>query len=249
MDYDAEKASVPIEEPKMAGTSAKAAEFTSHSMSSDEVVYNNTVVKQDGGILSKLRYYEAELDRRLGVESQAIDRKLPHERQPVSWHDQLNMFFLWASGTMNLSCFATGFLGWEFGVNLGRTIPLIIVGSLLGASVTGFCATLGAPTGLRQISIARYSMGWYPNKIIAFLNTVTQLGWVSELLHGPCAGNSCYAKVELTLFILGCGRLYHRWSRPRGRVERSHFHRRRHRHPCRRQLRVQLLWSACHSCI
>jgi hypothetical protein len=27
------------------------------------------------------------------------------------------MFFLWASGTMNTSCFATGFLGWEFGLS------------------------------------------------------------------------------------------------------------------------------------
>lgn len=180
MSYDLEKSgSRVVAEPRIAGTTAKAMEFTAHADSSDEVVYNNTVVKQDNGIFSKLRYYEALLDKKLGVESQAIDRKLPEDRKPVPWHDQLNMFFLWASGTMNLSCFATGFLGWEFGYNLARTVPLIIVGSLLGASITGFCATFGAPTGLRQISVARYSMGWYPNKIIAFLNTITQLGWVS----------------------------------------------------------------------
>jgi purine-cytosine permease-like protein len=28
------------------------------------------------------------------------------------------MASLWASGTMNLSCFATGFLGWEMGLDL-----------------------------------------------------------------------------------------------------------------------------------
>lgn len=38
-------------------------------------------------------------------------------------------------------------------------------GSIFGAAITGFCATLGAPTGLRQISVSRYSMGWYPNKV------------------------------------------------------------------------------------
>ena len=183
MDYASEKGgAMPEQEPKFAGTTVKATQFTSHADSSDEIVYNNTAVKQDSGILSRLRYFEAEMDRKLGIESQAIDRKLPEERKPVSWHSQLTMFFLWASGTMNLSCFATGFLGWDFGLNLSRTIPLIIVGSLLGASITGFCATLGAPTGLRQISIARYSMGWYPNKIIAALNTITQLGWVSGVL-------------------------------------------------------------------
>lgn len=170
MAYESEKGhGIPVEEPVFAGTTAKAMAFTAHDTDSDEVIYNNNYVKQDNGILAKLRYYEATMDRKFGIESQAIDRKLPEERKPVSWHSQLTMFFLWASGTMNLSCFATGFLGWDFGVNLGTTIPLIIVGSMLGASVTGFCATLGAPTGLRQISIARYSMGWYPNKLIAFL--------------------------------------------------------------------------------
>lgn len=176
MEYDSEKAAMA----PVTSTTAKAMGFTSHADSSDEIIYNNTVVNQGSGLFSKLRYFEAEMDKRLGIESQAIDRKLPEERKPVSWHSQLTMFFLWASGTMNLSCFATGFLGWEFGLNLSRTIPLIIFGSLLGASITGFCATLGAPTGLRQISIARYSMGWYPNKIIAALNTITQLGWVSH---------------------------------------------------------------------
>jgi purine-cytosine permease-like protein len=70
-------------------------------------------------------------------------------------------------------------LGWEFGLQLYQTIPLIVFGSLFGAAITGFCATLGAPTGLRQMSVSRYAMGWYPNKLIALLNTITQLGWVS----------------------------------------------------------------------
>lgn len=43
----------------------------------------------------------------------------------------------------------------------------------------GWCATLGPPTGLRQVSISRYSFGWWPSKIIAFLNVVEQLGWCS----------------------------------------------------------------------
>ena len=38
---------------------------------------------------------------------------------------------------------------------------------------------MGPATGLRQVSIARYSFGWWPAKIIAFLNVVEQLGWSS----------------------------------------------------------------------
>ncbi|KJX99932.1 nucleoside transporter like protein [Zymoseptoria brevis] len=128
-------------------------------------------------ILARLRNIEATLDRRLGVESEAIDRKLPEDRKPQPWHAQLNMALIWASGTMNISCFATGFIGWQFGLSLKQSILITVFGSLLGGAVSGFCATMGAPTGLRQISISRYSFGWYPNKIVAALNTIQQLGW------------------------------------------------------------------------
>lgn len=145
--------------------------------SSTVELYNNAVVTQDNGVLSKLRNFEARLDRKLGVEAEAINRKLPEDKHPVPFSQQLNMFFLWASGTMNTSCFATGFLGWEFGLSLKQSLLIIVFGSLLGAAVPGFAATFGPATGLRQISVSRYSFGWYPNKIIAFLNTVVQIGW------------------------------------------------------------------------
>ncbi|KAI0015424.1 permease for cytosine/purines, uracil, thiamine, allantoin-domain-containing protein [Xylariomycetidae sp. FL0641] len=132
---------------------------------------------EERGVLATLRRLEAALDRKLGVESEAIDRKRAEERRPISWHDQLTMALLWASGTMNVSCFATGFLGWEFGLSLRQSILISVFASVLGGAVSGYCATLGAATGLRQISIGRYSLGWYPNKLVAALNTIQQLGW------------------------------------------------------------------------
>jgi len=119
------------------------------------------------------------MDHKLGVESEAIDRKLPENRKQVKWHEQLTMALLWASGTMNVSCFATGFLGWDFGLSLKQNILIIIFGSLLGGAVTGYCATFGAAMGLRQMSVSRFSFGWYPNKLIAVLNTIQQLGWAA----------------------------------------------------------------------
>ena len=156
---------------------ATTVDINSRESQSEHDEYNSTPIKQDNGILSKLRNLEATLDRKLGVESQAIDRKRAEDRQPVSWHSQLNMALLWASGTMNISCFATGFIGWEFGLSLKQSILIIIFSSLLGGAISGFCATMGPATGLRQMSISRYSMGWYPNKIVAALNTIQQLGW------------------------------------------------------------------------
>jgi len=79
---------------------------------------NDTYVKEDDGILAKMRAMEAVLDRKLGIESQAVERKLPEDRVALTWKDTLTMATLWASGTMNLSCFATGFLGWKFGLDL-----------------------------------------------------------------------------------------------------------------------------------
>lgn len=49
---------------------------------------------------------------------------------------QAVMFLLWMSGTLNLSCFATGFLGWEFGLDLRRNIVIVVFATLLGSAVT-----------------------------------------------------------------------------------------------------------------
>ncbi|RDW61356.1 hypothetical protein BP5796_11248 [Coleophoma crateriformis] len=128
------------------------------------------------GFLGTIRHYEAVLDRKLGLEAESVARVLPEHRTPPN---QLVMAFMWASATMNISCFASGFLGWEFGLSLQQTILVIIFASLLGAAVTGWCATLGPGTGLRQVAISRYSFGWWPSKIIAVLNVIEQLGWSS----------------------------------------------------------------------
>jgi hypothetical protein len=74
--------------------------------------------EQETGILARMRELEAAMDRKLGIESQAIERKLPEDRVALTWKDSLTMASLWASGTMNLSCFATGFIGWKMGLDL-----------------------------------------------------------------------------------------------------------------------------------
>ena len=85
------------------------------------------------GILARLRHYEALLDKKLGVEKNGPARILPEDRNPPN---QAVMALMWASGTMNLSCFATGFLGWEFGLDLKQSILVVIFGTLLGSMVT-----------------------------------------------------------------------------------------------------------------
>ncbi|KAH2917087.1 hypothetical protein KXW73_003922 [Aspergillus fumigatus] len=128
------------------------------------------------GLLSRIRYYEEVLDRKLGIESHSLDRVLPENRKPPN---SLAMALMWASATINISCFSTGFLGKKFGLSLGQTIAITICATALGAAVTGWCATMGPGTGLRQVAISRYSLGFYPSSIIAALNVIEQLGWAS----------------------------------------------------------------------
>ena len=95
-------------------------------------VEEQSLVKPQG-LFARIRYYEELLDRKLGVESHSLDRVLPENRQPPN---TLAMAFIWASATMNLSCFSTGFMGKEFGLSLGQTIPIMICATFLGACLT-----------------------------------------------------------------------------------------------------------------
>lgn len=118
---------------------AEKTTYTTTSLSDDDAsrpVAPSPV--REHGILAKMRYYENALDRRFGIESHGPARVLPEERDPAygSWSNQATMALLWASGTMNLSCFTTGFLGWELGLSLKQTILITIFGSLLGGAVT-----------------------------------------------------------------------------------------------------------------
>lgn len=99
---------------------------------------NDFASAEKHGILGKLRYYESLLDKKLGVEAEGPARMLPEERDPAynKWQNQAIMALMWASGTMNLSCFTSGILGWELGLDLKQTILISIFGTLIGAAVT-----------------------------------------------------------------------------------------------------------------
>lgn len=88
---------------------------------------------QPTGFFARIRYYEELLDRKLGIESHSLDRVPADDRHPPN---SLAMAFMWASATMNISCFSTGFLGKQFGLSLGQTIPIVICSTFLGACVT-----------------------------------------------------------------------------------------------------------------
>lgn len=111
---------------------------TTGTGSEDEVPCCSAGAGSKTGILAKLRGWEAAMDRKMGVETHGIERRRPEDRDPAyaSWSNQAVMFLMWMSATANLSCFSTGFLGWEMGLDLGRTIAIIIFSTLIGSAVT-----------------------------------------------------------------------------------------------------------------
>lgn len=164
---------------------ATAASISATSSASD----SRPVVKSTG-ILARLRHYEQILDEKLGVESQGAERVLPSCRNdpPSQWV----MFALWASGTMNLSCFATGFLGWEFGLSLKQSILVVIFGTFLGSCVVSITPRL-PPEVTFVLSVKRWLT----------LRCSEQTGWcatMGELI--PCASRAKPSQARPH----GCGR-------------------------------------------
>ncbi|QYT02256.1 hypothetical protein H0G86_009262 [Trichoderma simmonsii] len=153
------------------------------------------------GLLASLRRFEARMDKALGIESHAIDRKTADQKLPVK------------------CCFSTGFLSWEFGLSLKQSLLIIIFAYFTGGAISAYYATFGTAIGLRQISVSRYSFGWYPNKLIALLNSIEQLSWtavayissglaLTDVANGHISliiGVVIIATVSLAIGFLGLG--------------------------------------------
>jgi len=114
------------------------------------------------------------LDRKLGIETQGIDRIPEEEKRPPSiW----NVFLLWWGATCHIGTVPVGALGPTFGLPLGESIAAIVVGTWLGAICPAFCGTLGPKLGMRSIATSRYSFGFYGAKLCSLLSVIVAGGF------------------------------------------------------------------------
>lgn len=114
------------------------------------------------------------LDRKLGIETQGIDRIPEEKKQPPSI---LNIFLIWWGATCHIGTVPIGAVGPAFGLPLGESIAAIVVGTFLGALCPAFCGTLGPKLGLRAIGTTRYSFGWWGAKLCACLSVIVAGGF------------------------------------------------------------------------
>ena len=54
---------------------------------------------------------------------------------------------------------------------------LCMFGTIFGSICTGYISTFGPMSGLRTLSVAKYTMGWWPSKLCVVLNLVIELGY------------------------------------------------------------------------
>ena len=114
--------------------------------SDTEEVIRARELQQQSGILRSLRGGEEWLDKKMGIETQGIDRIHEEDKRPPSI---INVFFLWWSLTCHVGTLPIGVLGPEFGLSLNQSIAMIVVGTLTGALCTSYCGTLGPKVSLK----------------------------------------------------------------------------------------------------
>lgn len=86
------------------------------------------------------------LNKKMGIETQGVDRILEENKNPPSI---LNVFFLWWSLTCHVGTIPIGLLGPEFGLDLNSSIAAIVAGTVLGALCTAYTGTLGPKVRLQ----------------------------------------------------------------------------------------------------
>ena len=118
-----------------------------HESDSDEVIKAKEL-QQSLGFLRNLRQGEEWLDRKMGIETQGIDRIHEEDKRPPSI---INVFFLWWSLTCHVGTLPIGILGPLFGLSLNQSVAMIVVGTMLGALCTAYCGTLGPRVSLRDL--------------------------------------------------------------------------------------------------
>ena len=141
----------------------------------DEVIQQQK--ETEYGIFAPLLRFEHKVDRILGIESEALERKSPAQRGKGDAKQLLSIFALWASSNLGLVPVSSGMLGPKMGLDLRTSLACVFCASLVGSFLTAYLATFGPAMGMRQMTISRYSFGWWPNKVIALVNVLQQLGY------------------------------------------------------------------------
>lgn len=113
--------------------------------------------------------------RSIGAEQSGIERIPESARVDQSpW----SLFVFWFSANCGTATMALGYLGpTSYGLGWWDTFLCILFFNVVGAVPPALVAGFGHRTGLRTMTVPRYSFGWWPARVLALLNIITQIGW------------------------------------------------------------------------
>lgn len=110
-----------------------------------------------------------------GIETHGIERVSPNARTHVRIFDN---FTMWLSANLVLSTVALGMLAVPiFHLGFWQSVAIIVIFNVLGVLPVAFFSTLGPKLGLRQMTITRFSFGWWGAVILALFNIAACIGW------------------------------------------------------------------------
>ncbi|OJD40459.1 nucleoside transporter [Diplodia corticola] len=112
------------------------------------------------------------------LEARGIQRVEPDERHDLRSLGYSQIAILWFSVNLAANNITLGMLGPAV-YYLGFTDSCLcaVLGMLLGCLGVAYAATFGPRSGNRTMIFARYTMGWYPSKIVVLLNIIVLLGY------------------------------------------------------------------------
>ncbi|KAI5118639.1 hypothetical protein M0805_000015 [Coniferiporia weirii] len=138
------------------------------------------------GFLAKLWRAVLYIDK-FGVEVRGIERVRPEDRSPHSLADLLDTATMWLAANSTISTYSIGTLGPStFGLGLKESCLAVLFFNLLATLPVAYFAVFGPRLGLRQMTISRFSFGYYTAYFPVILNIIACLGWstVNSIIGG-----------------------------------------------------------------
>jgi NCS1 family nucleobase:cation symporter-1 len=113
-------------------------------------------------------------DRPASVERTGIEH-IPSEERHGS---PGRVFTLWFAANLTVADYVIGVLCVQaFGLTVAQSIPVLLVGNLLGGAMLGLSAAMGPRLGFPQMLSSRSSFGRRGNYLFGGLNWISTVGW------------------------------------------------------------------------
>jgi NCS1 nucleoside transporter family len=157
---------------KLAGTGAPIDEqFTSDKTNETEDTAQNSQWKR------MLQAFERQLVA-YNLETRGIKRVEPSERHSLRSLGYSQIFVLWFSINLAANNITLGMLGPAvFSLSFLDSSLCACFGMFVGCLAVGYTAAFGPRSGNRTMIFARYTMGWFPSKLVVILNIIVLLGY------------------------------------------------------------------------